>query len=110
MAFPPYFYKNLQSAASLLQDIDADAFKGVLSANPVGIAFDRAAAGSPEGLKTLDVLIRLLARVYPSISLLPIGRPPARLISDLEALAKRVNPNLELYRSVDVKYCIVVGD
>lgn len=111
MAFAEYFDKNIQSAALLLQGIDADAFKAVLESEVVCLAFDDAAAKSYEGQATLDLLVRALARLYPAISFLPTGAAAKRLASALESLACAVNKNMDISNSVNgVTRCVVVGD
>lgn len=111
MAFADYFGKNLQAASYLLQGIDPDAFKEVLSKESIGIAFDRAAVASPEGQRTLDVLIRLLARLYPVLSPVSLDREAKKKISALQKLARAVNPKIDLnVSSNDLTRCLVVGN
>ncbi len=111
MAFAEYFNKNIQSAALLLQGIDADAFKAVLESEVVCLAFDDAAAKSYEGQATLDLLVRSLARLYPAITFLSTGAAAKKLASALESLARAVNKNIDISDKVKgVTRCLVVGE
>jgi len=110
MAFADYFAKNLQSASSLLRGIDPEAFKELLAKESVAIAFDKNALTTAEGRKTLDLLTRLLARLYPVLTYLGLDQPAKRASKDLEGLAQAVNPNVDLKNSIEgVTGCIVVG-
>src|SRR5438105_1902673 len=110
MALADYFNKNIQSAAPLLQGIDADAFKMVLEGDVVCIAFDDVAANSFEGQSTLDLAVRSIARLYPVLVLLPSGTAATKLAAALEALARSVNSNLDVPATpASVTRCLVVG-
>jgi hypothetical protein len=111
MAFADYFNKNIQSAALLLQGIDADAFKAVLEREVVCLAFDDAAANSFEGQATLDLLVRSLGRLYPAVTFLPSGMAAKKHASALQTLARAVNKNIDIPNTLtDVTRCLVVGD
>src|SRR5258708_5234809 len=110
MAFANYFAKNLQSASSLLRGIDPEGFKDLLAKESVAIAFDKTAATTAEGRKTLDLLTRLLARLYPVLTYLGLDQTAKRASKDLESLAQAVNPNIEIKGSTEgLTRCIVVG-
>src|SRR5581483_133579 len=96
MAFAEYFGKNLQAASFLLQGIDPDAFKHVLASDSVGIAFDENAASTAEGQATLDLTTRLLARLVPALTYFPMDTAAKRAAKNLEAVAKTINPNIDL--------------
>lgn len=112
MAFPDYFFKNIQSAALLLQGIDGDVFKSVLEREIVCIAFDETAATSIEGKATLDLIVRLLARLYPAIVFYPTGTAAKKFVMTLEALARAVNKKIDLVKdtTTSITRCLVVGD
>jgi len=113
MSFADYFGKNLQAASYLLQGIDPDAFKEILAKESIGIAFDAAAAQTAEGRKTLDLLIRLLARLYPSLAIVTLDKSTSarKERAALQQLAIRVNPKLDVSTSAKgLSQCIVVGN
>jgi hypothetical protein len=111
MAFADYFGKNLQAASLLLQGVDPDAFKATLSKETVCIAFDKNAVTTTEGRATLDLLTRLLARLYPVLAYSPLDGADKRDGKALEALAKAVNPSIELRSGSAAEFtrCIAVG-
>lgn len=71
MALADYFAKTAMSAASVLAGFDVEAFAATLERRVVGVAFDGAAADSPEGRHTLELLVDLLARLYPRLAIRP---------------------------------------
>ena len=77
----------------------------------VGLAFDAAAAESPEGRVTLDLAIRLIARRWPRLALVDLSGRHPELAESLSALATRINPNVSLSDPPgDVTRTLVVGD
>jgi hypothetical protein len=110
MAFADYFDKNAQAAALLLKGIQTDAFKTILEAEVIGIAFDGQAMASAEGHATLDLTVRLMARLYPTVALIAQDKPAAKHRAALAALATAINPNIAILESIDtVTRWIVVG-
>jgi hypothetical protein len=111
MGFAPYFGKNLQAASFLLQGINPDAFKEVLSREKIGIAFDRKAAQTAEGRASLDLATRLLVRLYPSLAFIPYDAVAERYAGDLVALAIAVNPDIDVRvdAAAQVSRCLVLG-
>ena len=110
MAFADYFDRNLQAASRLLQGFDPDLFKGILEKEVVGIAFDEAGFASAEGAATLDLTVRLLARLYPTLALAPLDDAAKKQSKIYEALAKKINPKISLRKSTtDVTRCLVIG-
>ena len=69
MALADYFDRASQSAAQILQRYDASEFERRLAARPVVVAYDDAALANDEGRATLDMLVRLVARLYPRLVL-----------------------------------------
>lgn len=111
MGFADYFGKNVQAASYVLQGIDPEAFKEVLSKKSIGIAFDRRAIVSPEGEKTLDLLVRLIARLYPSLSLVALDDAAKKRVAPLRKLARLINPDIDLKMSrVRLTHCLVLGE
>ena len=94
MALAPYFDKAALSAATLLRGFDRDAFAAALNAQLIEIAFDDCAVSSAEGRVALDLATNLLSRLYPRIRFAAQGTA-ARILPELIALAKAINPYLE---------------
>jgi hypothetical protein len=70
----------------------------------VGITLGRDAEGK-EGQALTDLLVRLLARLYPTLSIR--GASKSHVVAAAEALARRINPNIELGGAPTIE--IVVG-
>ncbi|RWB39739.1 MAG: hypothetical protein EOQ46_26245 [Mesorhizobium sp.] len=63
----------------------------------IGVAFDEQAC-STEGKASLDLLVRLLSRLYPSICFLPAGEAAESLAKVLANLARSINSQITLAR------------
>jgi hypothetical protein len=110
MALPDFFDRTLQSASQALREFDDDRFTQALLAQPVTLAFDEAALAAPEGRATLDLTVRLLARLHPALELLPLGAAQ-RDIASLAALARRINPAIDVVDKPAAKrVAIIVGE
>lgn len=118
MAFARFFDKAALSAAAILQGFNYDAFKAELSSELVGVAFDTASAKSQEACWTLDLLINLLARLYPQLCLVRCDNSPAtrELEGALDRKAKEINPAIQIVGidnsppgGVPVAVVVVVG-
>ncbi len=110
MAFAEYFEKNLQSAALLLQGIDAASFKKTLQSDVVAVVFDDQALGSREGRAIIDLAVRLLARLYPTLALAAAGKANDKDLEEFELLARAINSKIDLRRGVGgATQCLVVG-
>lgn len=111
MAFADYFEKNLQSAALLLQGIHAEAFKETLAQEVVAVAMDEKALASKEGRATLDLSVRLLARLYPTLAFVALGKAKSRDLEPYRALARTVNSKIDLVDNTvsNATHCLVVG-
>lgn len=104
MAIPDYFRRNAVAIAQAVSGLDEERLETKLRDVCVGVTIGSDASG-PEGRATADLLIRLLARLYPTIAI--------RDESDGDAdgaaadLALRVNPRVELSKEPTVE--VVVG-
>jgi hypothetical protein len=67
VALASYFGKAALSAASVLAGFSIEAFRRTLERQGIGVAFDDTAADAPEGRRTLELLVDLLARLYPHL-------------------------------------------
>ncbi|MEX3958793.1 E2 ligase fold family C protein [Trinickia sp. EG282A] len=96
MALADYFERSAQAASSLIQGFDAELLAARLQAEVVGVAVDQSVESSPEGQAAVDLTVRLLARLYPSMVLCRIGRARAAYIDRLRTLALSINPKIEV--------------
>lgn len=95
MALAEFFNKAALSASQILQGYDRSVFEEKLNSVTIEIAFDDNAVLSFEGRATLDLTLRLAARLYPKIFLLPMHNEAQAKKRELEALAKSINPMIE---------------
>ncbi|WP_434714259.1 E2 ligase fold family C protein (plasmid) [Rhizobium sp. YTUHZ045] len=110
MALAKYFGRAATAASQVLQGFDAKDFEGLLNNLVIGIAFDQEAC-STEGKAALDLLIRLVARFYPTICLVPLGNEPRKLTKGLSSLARSINESITIARrgSSALSHCLVIG-
>jgi molybdopterin/thiamine biosynthesis adenylyltransferase len=93
MALAAYHRRAAVAAAQVLEGFDEERFAAALS-TPVGISFGSEAASSPEGRAFLDLLIRLVARLYPVVGInAPAGLETEK--GELLDLSRRINPEIE---------------
>lgn len=110
MALAPYNEKAALSAAHLLKNFEYEAFKLQLEAQQIAIVFDDDAAASTEGKWTLELIVNLLAKLYPVLSIMPLEGDKNRLAAWLKEHAKAINPRIELEEGLaDTSVCVVVG-
>lgn len=90
MALADYFQRSAVAAAQILSGFDEEAIRRRLESVTLGVNFGSDATGSPEGRLCIEMSIRLLARLYPRLS---INGPEANSWLDL---ARAINPKIEL--------------
>ena len=111
MALANFFDRAATAASQVLADFEYAAFATLLARQVVGVALDGAAAGSPEGQATLDLTVRLLSRLYPSISILPLDNDAGETATALQHLAKSINPKIAAACAARrMTICLAVGD
>lgn len=109
MAHANFIDRAATSASQVLTQFALEPFLAKLNGQVIGIAFDEDAIASAEGRATLDLLVRLIARLYPRLLILQIGEMCGE--ADLEALARSINPEIEFGASPEqVTAAIVVGN
>jgi molybdopterin/thiamine biosynthesis adenylyltransferase len=93
MALAAYHRRAAVAAAQVLEGFDEERFAAAVS-TPVGISFGADAAACPEGRALLDLLVRLVARLYPTISI--VAPEHGRVTNELIDLSRRINPEIEV--------------
>ena len=103
MSVPDYFRRNAVAIAQAISGSDEERLQTMLGDVCVGVTLGSDAGGS-EGRAALDLLIRLLARLYPAIAV----RDESDSGADREAakLARRVNPKVNLSRKPTIEVAI----
>lgn len=95
MGLADYYGRAAVAASQVVAGFDSDVLRRTLEQTPVGVAFGEDATRSQEGRSLLDLTVRLLARLYPAMSILP--GPGCDAEADrLAELACGINPLLEL--------------
>ncbi len=96
MALATYFDKNAQAAAFLLRGLDSTALRGMLESERIAVCFDKNAVETEEGRAGLDLVIRLLSRLYPNIILSAADSTAKQYLNGLRVQAKRINPKISI--------------
>jgi len=109
MAVADYFDRASEGAAQILRNYDRTEFERRLNSRDVVIAYDKNALETSEGRASLDLLVRLIARMYPNLDLRPLGGAPRA--AELEELARSINPWIEIVEARRGKAAtVVVGE
>lgn len=102
MALAEYFHRNAQAAAAQL------AVK--LEQEVIGVVFDGSVHANKEADAALDLTVRLLARLYPTLVIAKVGSAETRYANRLRTLAKEINPLIDLSGAIDkTTKALVVG-
>ena len=95
MALANYFSKDLL-AINRLVNTSHPILEEMLNKTVVTIAFDENAIKTVEGKFGLDLIIRLLARLYPKIKLVDLSERNEEKKVELISLAKEINSGIEI--------------
>lgn len=96
-----YFARSAVAAAQVIEGFDEERFREHLQDTPVGVS---GASAGREAEATMDLTVRLLARLYPRLCI--AAAQPQR--ERLAELALAINPQIELVPTAEIG--IVVGD
>lgn len=111
MALANFIDRAATAASQVLANFELATFQETLGNQVIGLAFDGAAARSAEGAASLDLSIRLLARLYPTIAILPLDAAGRDQGKALRRLAKAINPAISFARTIKrASVCVAVGD
>lgn len=100
MALANFFDRAATAASQVLAGFGVAAFSDRLQAQVVGIAFDGDAARSPEGAALLDLTVRLLARLYPTLAIYAVDDQAREGADELFGVARAINPAIDLEEDV----------
>ena len=107
MAIANFFNKICLSAAQTLQNFDRGTFESKLLGACIAVVYDENAASTSEGRYSLDLLVRMLSRLYPNLKF--IGGNDDTLKIELESIAKGINPDINLSEQQLETAAIVIG-
>jgi hypothetical protein len=108
MALANFLGKSALSASQVLKDFDYEGFQQILLSHHIRVCFDKKTVLSSEGFASVDLLVRLLARLYPNIHLQCTDGKSPELDHFIE-LARAINPFIDM-RSTEPTAVIVVGE
>src|SRR5580700_3573525 len=108
MALASYFSKNLLSLSQVLHAGSSDQFEQVLNNHVVGIALGDGSKNQ-EGTVPVDLTVRLISRLYPTIRFIDLTGKAKQSIGDLTKLAVSINNNIEI-TTANPSVIIVIGD
>jgi len=109
MAFANFFDRAAMAASQVLAGFDVAGFSATLGRHVIGIALDGNAAGTAEGQAALDMCVRLVSRLYPAISLLHLDGAAESAAAQAAALAKSINPAIDIRGPAETTICIAIG-
>lgn len=96
MALANFIDKAALNASQVLTNFDRGNFESILLRNTVEIAFDKNAVNTSEGRCSLDMLTRLVVRLYPKIKFRSINLDDNSHHQHLLNLAKSINPVIDI--------------
>lgn len=105
MAMADYYARSALAAAQVLAGFDEQRIRETLEHERVGVRIGADAAQCPEGRTLVDLLVRLVARFYPTVVIRGEGSQDA--VEHARELARRVNPSIDFASDPTVE--IVVG-
>ena len=108
MALADYFDRSAMAAGQVLQGQDPAALRAKLEDITVGLFFGGDASSTTEGRALLDMLTRLVARLYPKI-VFSKDTEATPLVDELAELALKINPRIEIARSTSADIDVITG-
>ena len=104
MAIPDYFQRNAVAISQAISGLDEQRLESLLGDVCIGVTIGPDAGGN-EGRAIVDLLVRLLARLYPSIVFR--DERDGSVADEASALARRINPRIDLSGQSTVE--VVIG-
>lgn len=108
MALADYFERSALAASQVLEGFDPGLFKQKLETTSVGIAFGPEATHDGEGAHVLDLVVRLMARLYPSLDITCQG-PGDTQVARISRLARSINPAIGITHNGRADAGVVIG-
>jgi hypothetical protein len=109
MARADYFDRAIHAAFHILGKLDQQSFLEKIDKHRVAVAFD-SSVRTAEGEAAVDLTIRLLARFYPKIGIIPLDAAAQAIAPKFNRLARAINPKIAIVeRPFGYKDIIVIG-
>lgn len=111
MALADYFERNAQAVTSLIKHYDVALLAQLLHAQVIGIAFDGNAERNKESVASIDLTIRLVARLYPTVAICGLKDASRPFVEQMVRLARAINPKIDVTDDVaSATKLLVFGD
>jgi hypothetical protein len=108
MALAPYYDKASIAASQVVAGFDPAAFEAELTGTAVGVSFSSADIARSQGAACVDLTLRLLARLYPTLAI--VGEDDcADKVDALKGLATSINPRIEFADQAPIGIAIGSG-
>ena len=104
MALPEYFQRNAVAISQVISGLDEQLLESRLRDVCIGVTVG-ADAGTTESRAILDLLVRLLARLYPALAIR--DERDGGIADEINELARRINPRIDLSGQPTVE--VIVG-
>lgn len=108
MAIADYFSKDVLAISQVLKQTNTIEFESILNKNIIEIAFDNSIY-QKEGIALIELLILLIARLYPVIKVTDLTNGNSDIKAALIEKAKSINRKIEITSNTPT-VSIVVGD
>ncbi|MCE5205126.1 MAG: E2 ligase fold family C protein [Porphyromonadaceae bacterium] len=110
MALAKYFSKDLL-AINRLVNTDHSVLLDRLNSAVISLAFDENCVKTFEGRCGVDIILRLISRLYPKLKLIDLSGANKERLEEYQSIAKRINSNIELVDSKTAEDVLVIlGD
>ena len=103
MAIPDFFQRNAVAVSQVISGLDEQRLASRLEDVCIGVTIGPDAGGD-EGRAMADLLVRFLARLYPSIIIHEEGA--GGVGDEIHALARRINPRIDLSGQATIEMVI----
>jgi molybdopterin/thiamine biosynthesis adenylyltransferase len=108
MALGPFFDKVALAASEVASGLGYAALKARLESECVAISIDSDGA-TGEGKLTAELIVSLLARLYPRVAFATSGAAADKLATELAATARWINPDIEVTDPSGATRSVIVG-
>ena len=105
MAIADYYARSALAASQVLAGFDEERISAALDSVRVGLAIGTDAANCTEGRTLLDLIIRLLARLYPTL-VVRSATGAQDAANEAVSLARSINPNIDFVSDPTVEISI----
>jgi hypothetical protein len=106
VALPDYFRRGAVAISQILAGYDETAIRDRLDSSVLGISISAEANRRDEGKAIADLMVRLAARLYPTLAM----EGPAQPVEQLRKLAHEINPKIEFADVTRATVNIAIGE